>query len=148
MSNQEVQRLRLQAVKNLLSQSDVEELYGRDQAKLEKLKSLARTEIPEEVDEAVTTFLTEFDIDLEGIDSLVKPTLLVLFQAVRVKGWELKHHVLATKVRSWIIDVPAAELNMKVKSPSVYQSSCHECDEKFDEKRYICPSCGTQIIKP
>ena len=88
MSDQEVQQLRLQAVKDLLSQSDIEGFYARDQASLKKLKPLlARTEIPSEVDEAVSTFLAEFDIDHEGVDPLMKPALLALFQAVRVEGW-------------------------------------------------------------
>lgn len=146
MIDREVQELRLQALKELVSQSDIEELYARDEATLERLQSLiARTEIPREVDEAVSTFLAEYDIDLEGVDPLVKPALHVLFQGVRDKGWKLKTNVLATRVCGWIVDVPTAELELETPSPSIFISSCHECGKKFDEQQYFCSDCRAFI---
>lgn len=146
MGDREIQELRLQAVKELLSESDIEKLYGRDQATLEKLRSLAeRAEIPNEVDEAVSTVLAEYDVDLEGVDPLVKPALQVLFLGVRVKGWELRERILRTKVREWVIGVPTAKAEARTPPPSIYISSCHGCGRKFDEKRYICPDCGALV---
>lgn len=146
MADREVQELRLQAVKDLLSQSDIEQLYGRDQATLENLRSLAeRAEIPNEVDEAVSTVLAEYDVDLEGVDPLVKPALQVLFLGARVKGWELRERILRTKVREWIIEAPPAKVEVRTPSASIYISSCHGCGRKFDEKRYICPDCGALV---
>lgn len=137
--------IRLRAIRQLLSQSDIEQLYGADQATLREVKSLVDREIPPEVDEALTTFLAEWDIDLEGVDPLVAPALRIIFLAGRVEGWQLKQRVLATKVNEWIIRVPTEELEVKTPSPSIYHSSCPECGEKFDQKRYVCPECWAQV---
>lgn len=128
-------------IRKLVSQSDIDELYGRDEAFFEKMKSGAETPVPPEVDETVSTLLGEIaDTDL------VMPGISVLIPYCRVKGGIVKQRILDTEVKKGLIGVSTESLRVNEPSPSLYQSSCHECDEKFDEKRYICPSCWTQII--
>lgn len=143
----EKQKLRVKAIKQLLSPSDIEELYAEDKPTFEQLQSIAETQIPPEVDDAVSTFLAELDIEIAGVDPMIKPAIRVIFHASKWKGWDLKQHVLETKVQTWIINAPTASLALKTPTPSIYHASCPECDEKFDEKRYICPNCYTLIVE-
>jgi hypothetical protein len=102
-------------------------------------------EIPPDIDDIVSTFLAEFDIGIGGVEPNVEPILKVLFLAGRVKGWELKQRVLATKVKEWMIRVPAAKAEARTPEPSIYHSNCPECGETFDQKRYVCPECWAQV---
>lgn len=139
-------KLRLRAVKQLVNQSDIDQLYGNDQATLEMIQSKATTEqIPPEVDEAVTTFLSEFDIELGGSDVLIAPVLRVLFTVARVKELSLRRRILATKVEQWIIRAPVSTTTLETPDPDLYKSSCHECGEEFNERRHVCPSFNALI---
>lgn len=138
--------VRLRALNKLRKNADIEKLYGSDEATFRKIQSLAETEIPPEVDEAVTTFLDESDIGPLDLEFPVKDALDVVFLASRVHGWKVKHNVLETQVQEWVVRIPPAGLTIgEPPIPTIYHSSCHECGEKFDEERYICPNCSAQI---
>ena len=132
--------------RKLVSQSDIDELYGRDEDFFEKMKSRAETQVPPEVDETVSTLLGEADIEIADTDLVMKPGISVLIQMSIVEGRIVKQRILDTEVKKWLVRVSTASLGVNTPSPSIYQSSCHEYGEKFDEKRYICPNCWTQII--
>ena len=148
MVDSEEIEIRRGAMNQLLSQDDIDELFGRDQARLEKIQSLDDTSIPPEVDKIVSTFLAEYDIDIDGVDILTAKALRMIFLAVRVHGWVLKQQVLATKVREWLVEPSSAAIDSEALSPdSVFISTCYNCDEEIDKKRYECPNCGTTIME-
>lgn len=68
-------------IRQLVSQSDIDELYGRDEAFFEKMKSIAETQVPPEVDETVSTLLGEV-ADTE----VMNPGISVLIPYCRVQG--------------------------------------------------------------
>lgn len=128
-------------IRQLVSPSDIDELHGRDEDFFEMMKSGADTPVPPEVDELVSTSLADI-ADTE----VMNPAISVFIQIIRVKGGIWKQRILDTEVKKGLVGVSTEHLRINEPSPSIFHSSCHECGEKFDEKRYICPSCWTQII--
>lgn len=139
--------IRVKAVRQLLTADDIEQLYARDQDNLEKIKKLADTQMPTEIEEAISMFLSEFDVEVSEVEILVKPVLKIVFVIVRCEGYALKRIIKRTKVEEWLIEGTTQDLGITFPSAKIYQSSCHECDEKFESRTQICPSCSAQIIE-
>lgn len=130
VDKERIQR-RLRLIKDVLTEGDLEEVYGEDQPTIERIKELANTELPDQIDSVIENGFENSDIDFPDLELPIQDLVRVLVFATRGSWGKIKWNILATKVEKWTIRAPVSQLTVSTPPPSIVKSDSE--DEEGDD---------------
>lgn len=134
-------------MRTVISEDDIERLYGEDQPTLEMIKNVASSEIPDEIDIIIQNASSDIDVEFGALDIPEKELVRVLVLTAIITGTKIKLNILLTEIEGLAARVGPAELTVTTSESSIIRG-CPDCGNELMDDPNTCSNCGWESDNP
>lgn len=133
----------LAIIRQMVSEGDIERMYGEDQPTYELIERLAKTGAPENADTLIEDAIANTELDFHGLDLPEKDVARVIVMAGYLAGKKARLNILLTEIEELVARVDTTSGVITAVEPTVLTDArCPDCDADLGESSGECPECG------